>query len=193
MEDKPKSEPFLSQNMIIAIIGAAATIVAAAIPILINMNKAEPAPTFTSIPPTDIPTFTSLPPTPTEAFTSTPEPPTATATFVTETPIMGFYDVYLAIDPSGEVKSTTFAPDQRIYVFFNINDPTDLGRVKVVWYAVEVAGIDPNAVVYQTEETILKSKGSATAGGFGTWKPGKYKVELYLNSQLSSTQEFEIK
>lgn len=188
MEEKPK---FLNQNMIIAIIGAVATIVAASIPFLINMNKAEPAPTFTPIPPTDAPTFTSLPPT--EAFTSTPEPPTATATFVTETPVMGLFDVYLAIDPDGEVKSTTFPSDQPIYVFFKINDPTDQRKIKAVWYAVEVPGLDPNIVVYQVEETLLKSKGSTQAGGFGNWRPGKYKVELYLNGLLSTTQEFEVK
>jgi len=108
---------------------------------------------------------------------------------------MGLYDVYLAIDPSGEVKSETFGPDQTIYVFFRINDPSDLGKIKVIWSRVDVAGFDPNSEVYRTEDTILKSKGSAQVGGasFGTLNPGKYKVELYLNGQLSSTLEFEIK
>jgi hypothetical protein len=192
MAKKRKSEPFLNQNVIIAIIGAVATIVAASIPFLINMNKAEPASTFTPVPPTDVPTFTSVPPTPTEAFTPTPEPPTATATFVTETPVMGFFDVYLAIDPAGEVKSTTFPSERPVYVIFKINDPTDQGNIRATWRAVEVPGIDANSVVWTEDYIILKSKGTVQAGGHGAWRPGKYEVDLYLNGILSSTQEFEV-
>ncbi|MBI5841580.1 MAG: hypothetical protein HZB19_15925 [Chloroflexi bacterium] len=184
-----KSESRLNQGMIIALIGAFATIVAALIPVISNLNKPEPSPTSTSIPPTEASTFT--PSLPTIEFTPTLEELTPTVT-ATPTPIMGFYDVYLAIDPTGEVPSDTFPSDQPVYVFFKINDPTDQGKIKVIWYAVEVDGVDPNAIVYRLEDTILKSKGSVQGGGNGIWKPGKYKVELYLNGQLSSTREFEI-
>ncbi len=204
MENKLNDQPpkrEINQNLVIALIGAAATILAATIPYIISLNKSQaPVPTITFIAPTEAPTFTSAPPTTefttTVEFTATSGGPTATATIVpTSTPIMRLDDVYLAIDPSGEVKSDTFSSDQTIYVFFKIVDPSDIRKVKVVWSRVDVPGFDPNSEVYRTEDTILKSKGSAQVGGasFGTLNPGKYKVELYLNGQLSSTLEFEIK
>jgi len=105
---------------------------------------------------------------------------------------MGFYDVYLAVDPDGEVRSTVFPSDRPVYVIFKINDPTDRGEVTATWRAVEVAGLDANTVVWTEDLVILKSKGTMQAGGNGVWRPGKYKVELYLNGFLSSTQEFEV-
>ena len=172
----------INQNLLIGIIGAVATIIAAIIPSFIN--KPEGTPTITAEATKEIPTLTSLPPT--EAFTATPEPPTATATTA-----FGLYDAYLALDEGGEFKTTTFSPDQFIYVFFKINDPADLGQIKAIWYTVDVAGFEPNTEIYRTEETILKSKGTAVGGGFG-WKAGKYKVQLFLNSQPSTSLEFEI-
>jgi hypothetical protein len=106
---------------------------------------------------------------------------------------MGFYDVYLALDSSGEIKSTVFPTDQPVYVFFKINDPSEQRKVKFIWLAADVAGYSPNSEVFRSEGTLIKSKGSTSAGGIDPWKPGKYKVELYLNGLLSSTQEFEIK
>jgi hypothetical protein len=105
---------------------------------------------------------------------------------------MGFYDVYLAIDPTGEVKSTTFPLGQPVYLFFSLNDPSDQRRAKYIWYAVEVAGLNPDTEVYRLEETLTRSRGSTQASGLGGGRPGKYKVELYLNGLLSATQEFEI-
>jgi hypothetical protein len=105
---------------------------------------------------------------------------------------MGFYDVYLAIDPTGEVRSTTFPAGQPVYLFYMINDPSDQRRVKFIWYAVEVEGFNPNIEVYEVEETLTRSRGSTQASGLGGGRPGKYKVELYLNGLLSATQEFEI-
>ncbi|MEW6400465.1 MAG: hypothetical protein AB1649_01630 [Chloroflexota bacterium] len=195
MDEKPQRERFLNQNMIIAIIGAVSTILAATIPFLVNQNKNELTPTVTQVAPTDRPTFTALPPT--EAFTFTPEPVEATATPtavpVTGTPVMGFYDVYLALDPGGEIRSTTFPTDQPVYVFFSLNDPSEQRKVKFIWRTVEVAGYQPDSEVYRFEGELTKSKGSTQAGGISPWKPGKYKVELYLNGLLSWTEEFEIK
>jgi len=119
--------------------------------------------------------------------TATLEPPTATAT-----PIMRLYDVYLAIDPDGVVPAVTFSADQPVYAVFKINDPTDIGRVKAVWSAVDVPSLDPNTIVYLAEYTMLRSKGTVVGGGNGAWRAGRYKLELYLNGQLFSTQEFQV-
>jgi hypothetical protein len=105
---------------------------------------------------------------------------------------MGFYDVYLALDPTGQIKSAIFPTDQPIYVFFKLNDPSEQRKVKFIWRTVEVAGYQAGAEVYRFEGELTKSSGSTQAGGLSPWTPGKYKVELYLNGLLSSTQEFEI-
>ena len=185
VEKTGQAKSRINQNMLIAIIGAAATIFAALLPSMIDAFKPEPAPTVTTIPPTHVPTSTHLPPTAT--LTPTPEPPTATPT----TPI-GIYDVYLALDAAGETKTTSFTPSQTIYAFFRLNDPSGLNHVKAALYAVDVKGFKPNVVISQNEETIGKQSVSIQIKKDPYWAPGKYKLELYLNEILLVTQEFEV-
>ncbi len=75
MENKLNDQPpkrEINQNLVIALIGAAATILAATIPYIISLNKSQaPVPTITFSPPTEAPTFTSAPPT--TEFTTTVE------------------------------------------------------------------------------------------------------------------------
>ncbi len=190
----------INQNLLIAIIGAAATILAALIPVIINMNKSAPAPTFTPAPPPTTVVFTDTPAaaatsaqpqaaaTETNAFTATPVPPSETPT----TPV-GIYDVYLAQDKAGTSKTSTFGPQQTVYIFFNINDPSGAKLVKVAWYAVDVKGFPANTILSSDESTVIRLPSSYEMLYSPAWKVGKYKVELYLNGSLASTQEFEVK
>jgi len=186
MEERPKREPFLNQNMIIAIIGAAATIIAALIPTVVsNLSKNEPAPTATSVPSTEPPTFTAASPTAgltaAVGFTATLAEPTVTATtMVVPTPSVGFYDVYLANDPGGRIQSSTYSSGRTVYVIFKINDPTGEGAVTATWRVVDVPGEDSNSVKWVTDYTVTAAEGLAQVVTEG-WKPGKYEVELLLN------------
>jgi hypothetical protein len=185
----------LNQNMVIAIIGAVATIIAALIPSFIRSNDSQSAPTAaaslaalpsdTALPPPAF-TFTSEP-TATETLTPTPLPPSETPT----TPV-GVYDVYLALDKAGKTRSTTFGPLQTVYVFFSINDPSGQNLVRVEWRTLKVKGRDPDSYLYGDESTILTPQHSFEVT-FSPWPVGTYKVILYLNGTLVSTQEFEIK
>jgi hypothetical protein len=185
----------VNQNMVIAIIGAVATIVAALVPSFIGGNDSQSAPTAaasiaalpsdTALPP---PTFTFIPEaTATETLTPSPLPPTETPT----TPV-GIYDVYLAVDKAGQNRSTTFGPLQTVYVFFSINDPSEQNLVRVEWRTLNVKGRDPDSYLYGDESTILTPQHSFEVT-FSPWPVGTYKVVLYLNGTPVSTREFEIK
>ena len=172
----------INQNMLIAIIGAGATLLAALLPSIIEAFKPVPEPTMTPIPATA--TFTHVPPT----LTPTPIPPTSTPTIA-----IGIYDVFLSMDQAGEYKTEVFTPEQYIYVHYSLNDPSGLNNVKVIWYAVDVAGYKPNVVINQTDDKITRPNISLQVKTEPLWAVGKYKIELYLNSVLEDTLEFEVK
>ena len=185
----------INQNLVIAIIGAVATIIAALVPSFVRSNNSQTAPTAaatiaalpsdTALP---LPTFTFTPePTSTITLTPTPLPPTETPT----TPV-GIYDVYLALDRAGNTRSTTFGPQQTVYIFFSINDPSGQNLVRVEWLTQNVQGRKPDSYLYGDESTILTPQHSFEAA-LSPWRVGTYKVNLYLNGSLVNTLEFEIK
>lgn len=202
MENKPSEEGSkgskINQNILIAIIGAIATIVATIIPWALNRYNTGPAPTpillvitATSAPvfPTET-VFVSPTETATEAFTFTPtvELPTATATLQE-----GIFDGFLASDIDGFIPKSQFKPAEIIYLLFNINDPTGKSVVRIVWSVVDVKGTRAGTVksdtpyIIRTQEFVTLSNHSADP-----WRVGKYKVELYLNNDLKQTIEFDI-
>ena len=201
MEDKNSDEAKgskISQNMLIAIIGAITTIVAAVIPVILNNRPDAQTPTpvpiiitATTAPilPTDTPT---LPPTFTETaalpFTPTVELPTATAT-----PQEGIFNELLAADIDGFIPKSQFKPNETIYLLFDINDPTGKNVVRIVWSVVEVKGFKAGAVKSDTPYIVKENKFVTLSDhSINPWAEGKYKVEIYLNNELNKTIEFEI-
>jgi hypothetical protein len=193
-----KKESKISQNMMIAIIGAITTIVAAVIPVILNnrsnAQSATPVPiiitaTLAPVLPTETPT---LAPTLTEtpAFTVTPtvELPTATAT-----PQEGIFNELLAADIDGFIPKSQFKPNEIIYLLFDINDPTGKNVVRIVWSVVEAKGFKAGAVRSDTP-FIIKGNKFVTLSDHSAapWTEGKYKVEIYLNNELNKTIEFDI-
>jgi hypothetical protein len=193
MPPKKTPKPFLkkitNQNILIAIIGAGATVLAGILPTLID-RAAVPAPTETAAPPSVTATFTStsIPPTATITPTFTPVPPSETPT----TPI-GIYNAYLTLDEEGQYKTDVFSPEQYIYFFYSINDPSGLNNVRVVWYAVKVQGFKPNIVINQYEQTVTKKDVFLQVKTDPIWAVGQYKIEIYLNSILANSISFEVK
>ncbi len=181
----------INQNLVIAIIGAAATLTAAILPwALARIAEAK-------VSPTPIPaTFTVAPieftatTTTSAAASSTPtlEPPTQTPTPTEET---GINNAYLAFDFDGKFVDTTFKSGQPIYLFFDLNDPQNRNIVRVIVSVVDVPGILVDSQYYNTineytnpEVRLVISQGGLT--------PGKYKVELILNNTLEETLELEV-
>ncbi len=205
MEDKTSSagpkESKISQNLIIAIIGAAATIVAAVVPFVLSRNNASPSQSSSPAPLiiTAIVTATPMPVLPTETvvipptevpftFTPTLEPPTATAA-----PQEGIFNGFLASDIKGVFTTNKYKPDQVIYLFFDINDPTNKNLVRIVWSVVEVKGFLPGTVRSDiTDVATVKNYKTLSNHSANPWPAGKYKVDLYLNDILQQTIDFEI-
>jgi hypothetical protein len=185
----------INQNMVIAIIGAVATIVAALIPSFNNGSNSQTAPTaaatIAALPSdTVLPssTFTFAPEsTATETLTPTLLPPTETPT----TPV-GIYDVYLALDKAGQNRSTTFGPLQTVYIFFSINDLSGQNLVRVQWLTLDVPGRIPDSSLGGDESKISTPKYSFEIT-LSPWPVGTYKAILYLNGSAVSTTEFEIR
>ncbi len=207
MEDKTSSagpkESKISQNLLIAIIGAVTTIVAAVIPFVLSRNNTSPSPSpipiiitavVTATPAPFLPTETAVVP-PTEVsftFTPTLESPTATAT-ATEAAQEGIFNGFLASDIKGVFATNKYKPDQIIYLFFDINDPANKNVLRIVWSVVDVKGFLPGSVRYDiTDVATVKKYKTLSNHSTNPWPAGKYKVDLYLNDILQQTIDFEI-
>jgi hypothetical protein len=186
----------LNQNLVIAIIGAVATVIAAVIPwALDRASQNTPTPTiiqatFTAEVSTDNftstvgsePTNTDIPNSPTA------EPPTVTPTPTAET---GIFNAFLAFDFDGKFTETTFKGGQPIYVFFTLNDPLGKNIVRVIVSAVDVPGVLADSQFYNTIDEF-KNPQNRLVVSQGSLKPGKYKAEILLNNILDETLEFTV-
>jgi hypothetical protein len=193
-EENQSSGSKINQNVLIAIIGAVATILAAIIPWILSRPNAEistPTPlviTVMAIQALSTETLAPLTETTALTFTPTTEPPAATVT-----PQVGIFDGFLSIDIKGVIPSTRFQPDQTIYLLFNINDPTGANIIRIVWSVVEAKGFRPGAIKYDMTDKITEDHFVMEAAhADDPWAVGKYKIELYLNDVLDETIEFEI-
>jgi hypothetical protein len=190
-EDNQPSESKINQNLLIAILGALTTIVAAFIPWALSKYESQPLPTSTpliftaTITEGESKALATLTP---AVEPTIPPSPTLTPTADEKT---GVFDVYLAYDERGDFRSTSFMPTQNIYLFFNLNDPLNRNIVKIVWIAVDVAGYQPNIILDRSENKITTPSFTMRTNR-ETWEIGKYKIELYLNGSLDETIEFEV-
>lgn len=99
----------------------------------------------------------------------------------------------LARDEAGTEPTTAFSPTDTFYLLVELNNAPDDTTVRAVWYAVDVGDVAPaNTLI---DEATLTS-GSATLTfdlvSDTQWPPGTYRVELYLNDELSQTLEFSV-
>lgn len=199
MNETPPPQPHktpINQNLVIAIIGAVATVLAAVIPWALDRSSRAVDPTPTAIQATftvEAPleataTVQQAAATDTEVPASPTLEPTITATQAQET---GVYNTYMAFDFEGKLPDTTFKTGQPIYVFFNLNDPLGKNIVRVILSAVDVKGVLVDSQFYNTINEY-KDPNVRLIVSQGGLKPGKYKVELILNNTLDETLEFTV-
>ncbi len=184
----------INQNLLIAIIGAVATLVAAILPwALDRAAQTETTPTaiqttFTASAPFDATVTSTVVAAPSATLTPTLESPAQNGTSTEET---GVYNAYLAFDFSGKFLETNFNQGQTIYVFFNLNDPQDRNIVRVIVSVVDVPGVLEGTQRYNTINEFTDPKNLLVISD-GKLSPGKYKVDVYLNNTLDETLEFTI-
>lgn len=195
--ETPPPKAHLNQNLVIAIIGAIATVMAAVIPwILDRTSQSTPPPTaiqatFTTEAPLEFTATATNIVAVTPSLTPAPTLEPSTATPIAPTEEIGIYNAFLARDIEGNFINTSFNNDQSIYLFFDINDPNNRNIVKVAVSVVDVPGFLNGSVVNLIEDKMINPSIVLAISKSGL-KPGKYKVDMYLNNNLDETIEFDV-
>ena len=99
----------------------------------------------------------------------------------------------LARDEAGTEPTTAFSPTDTFYLLVELNNAPDDTTVRAVWYAVDVGDVAPANTLID-EATLTSGSGTLTFDlvSDSQWPPGTYRVELYLNDELSQTLEFSV-
>ncbi len=99
----------------------------------------------------------------------------------------------LSADSSGSPETTTFTQDQlTVYCIVQLANAPDDTKIKAVWVAVEVDGVDPNFTIDESELTSGDDVLTFDLTNNQLWPTGKYKVDLYLNDKLDRTIEYQV-
>ena len=106
----------------------------------------------------------------------------------------GVSNIYMANDAEGTNKTTTFAPTDVIYVFFDVNQIESGAQFQIQWYALDVEGHDPTTPFVVTDytyndEATMYAQIESTTGGF---PPANYKVEIHLDGAKVGEQQFTV-
>ena len=102
----------------------------------------------------------------------------------------------LAREPTGEPTTSFSTETPKIYVrwqgqVLNVGD-----KIRCVWIAEDVGKAAPSN--YHVDEAVTTANESQTSGVFtlskpkADWPEGKYRVEIYLGTQLVATLPFTI-
>ena len=99
----------------------------------------------------------------------------------------------MAKDKDGKSQTTVFAPTDVFYAIVTLANAPDDTKVKAVWTAVDVAGVDPNTLITDKEITTGLDTITFDLSNNNPWPAGKYKVEIQLNGSTVKTLEFQVK
>ena len=99
----------------------------------------------------------------------------------------------LARDEAGTEPTTVFTPTDTFYLIVELANAPDDTTVRAVWYAMDVGDVAPANTLID-EATLTSGSGTLTFDLVSDtqWPPGTYRVELYLNDELSQTLEFSV-
>ena len=102
-------------------------------------------------------------------------------------------DAWMSTDEDGAERVTEFAQEAVFYAQVDLQNAPDDTTLKAVWIAVEVQDTDPNFVINETEFATGDGLVHFTLSNDNLWPTGKYKVDLYMNGELASTLDFEVR
>jgi hypothetical protein len=101
-------------------------------------------------------------------------------------------EAFLARDEAGNNKITDFDPQDDFYLIVQLANAPDDTTAKAVWTAVEADGEQPNLSLGEKELTSGDGRLTFSLTNANLWPSGKYKVDIYLNSKLDRTLEFNV-
>ena len=99
----------------------------------------------------------------------------------------------MARDEAGNDPTTVFAPTDVFYCVGELQNAPDDTTIKAVWIATQVEGVSPDFLIGEKELTTGSSAFHFQLSNDAPWPAGKYRVELYLNGDLDTTLEFEVR
>lgn len=101
-------------------------------------------------------------------------------------------NAYTSADPNGGSSTTVFAPDQTFYLVVELANAPDDTVLKAVWYG---ANDNPSVADYLIDQAESTGSGGTVfnLSNNAAWPAGPYKVELYMNGELSQTINFEVR
>jgi len=102
-------------------------------------------------------------------------------------------DAWMSADEDGAERVTAFAQDAVFYAQVDLQNAPDDTTLKAVWIAVEVQDTEPNFMIDETELATGDGLVHFTLSNDNLWPTGKYKVDLYINGELASTLEFQVR
>ena len=103
-------------------------------------------------------------------------------------------NIHMATDDQGANMTTAFAPTDVFYLFFDVRGVPKGTLFETRWYALNVAGKDPNAPFETMDQNY---DGSSTALRFrltntSNWPAGKYRVDIYMSGKKLGEVQFGV-
>lgn len=101
-------------------------------------------------------------------------------------------EAIMARDEEGSDPTTVFEQDDIFYAVVELENAPDDTALKAVWTAVDADDTDPGLVIDEVETTAGTGSVNFNLTNDQLWPVGDYKVDIYLNDELSQTLEFEV-
>jgi len=98
----------------------------------------------------------------------------------------------MTTDEAGKTKTSTYQPGDTFYCIVELTNAPDDTKTKVVWYATQAEGTEPDFKIGEYE--LESGSGTLTFNVEPTtsWPPGQYRAEIYLNGEKKKTVDFEV-
>lgn len=98
----------------------------------------------------------------------------------------------LAKDEAGTEITTTFEQEDTFFLVVNLNNAGSDTRVRAVWTALDVEGIEPDFALGEKELVSGSGKLTFSFANDNLWPAGEYQVDLFLNDELNQTLTFDV-
>ncbi len=105
-------------------------------------------------------------------------------------------NIRMTTDDTGKTQTSTYAPSDKFYVFADLSGIKVGSVIEAKWYAVSVAGVDPNSEINTSDYTYESGIGfvyfQLSKSDGSDWPSGSYRVELYLDGTKVGEQGFTV-
>lgn len=101
-------------------------------------------------------------------------------------------EAWMSTDADGANRTTVYTQDATFYAQADLRNAPDGTLIKGVWTAVDVQDTEPNLVLSEAELETGSGTVTFDLTNDSLWPTGTYKIDLYLDSTLTTTVQFEV-